>query len=145
MSKVGDRVGALLSADDKHVELLGYGVYVGDEVPPMPPPMAGFKTWEELDAFYEEHNAPMVQKLREEGQWPLRMENPKIELDSGEIVWGQECWWGSEDKLREYLEEAVQHGLEVVDVSIAEKRAELVEGDGTEGAQPEDARGEPAW
>lgn len=29
--KVGDRVGAVLSMDDKQVNLLGFGVYMGDE------------------------------------------------------------------------------------------------------------------
>ena len=26
--------------------------------------------------------------------------NPHITLDSGEVVWGCECWWGPEDKIK---------------------------------------------
>ena len=25
-----------------------------------------------------------------------KLENPKLVLDNGDIVWGCECWWGSE-------------------------------------------------
>ena len=27
--------------------------------------------------------------------------NPKIVLDSGEVVWGCECWWGDIEKMEE--------------------------------------------
>lgn len=29
--------------------------------------------------------------------------NPRITLDSGEIVWGCEVWWGPENKIRDYV------------------------------------------
>lgn len=29
--------------------------------------------------------------------------NPKIQLDSGDVVWGYQCWWGPEDKIREHI------------------------------------------
>jgi hypothetical protein len=29
--------------------------------------------------------------------------NPRITLDSGEVVWGCECWWGSEEKVKESI------------------------------------------
>jgi hypothetical protein len=32
--------------------------------------------------------------------WPLSEPNPKIQLDSGETVWGCECWWASEDEVK---------------------------------------------
>ena len=30
----------------------------------------------------------------------LDVENPKIRLDDGRIVWGYQCWWGSEEVVR---------------------------------------------
>lgn len=36
MTKIGDRIGAVISANKKRktVEFAGYGVYSGDEIPP---------------------------------------------------------------------------------------------------------------
>ena len=32
--------------------------------------------------------------------------NPRITLDSGDIVWGMECWWGPEEKMKaKFLED----------------------------------------
>lgn len=31
--------------------------------------------------------------------------NPRIKLDNGEVVWGIECWWGDEAKMKERLAE----------------------------------------
>ncbi len=80
MTKINERVGAILKAADGVVEFLGYGVYVGDFVPKE---AAGF----------------MADGLRE-----VEMSNPKIELDDGEVVYGCECWWGSEEKVKKMLE-----------------------------------------
>lgn len=33
------------------------------------------------------------------GDWP----NPHITLDGGGEVWGCECWWGPEEKIREHI------------------------------------------
>ena len=33
----------------------------------------------------------------------LGLKNPKIRLDSGEVVWGYECWWGPEEKVTETI------------------------------------------
>ena len=30
--------------------------------------------------------------------------NPKIKLDSGEIIWGCQCWWGAVEKMKENFE-----------------------------------------
>lgn len=76
MSKPGMRVGAILSADEKTVRLLGYGVYVGDEVPPT-----------SVDEFLSRFG----------------MTNPKIALDNGDTVWGCKCWWASEEEVREMI------------------------------------------
>ncbi|MDO9139901.1 MAG: hypothetical protein U1E09_00370 [Methylococcales bacterium] len=68
MAKIGDRVGAILKANETTVHLLGYGIYDGD----IENPVLGFP-------------------------------NPRITLDNGSHVWGCECWWGSEDKIRKMI------------------------------------------
>ena len=68
----GTRVAAILDSDETGVRFFGYGVYVGDEVPPAD--VGG-----------------MGQMLRENG-----MKNPRINLDNGGYVFGCECWWMTE-------------------------------------------------
>lgn len=29
--------------------------------------------------------------------------NPCIKLDDGTVVWGMECWWGPEDKIKQAI------------------------------------------
>ena len=83
--EVGERVGAIMSADAEEVRLFGYGTYQGQEMPP------------------EELGFPIL--------------NPKILLDSGDVVWGFECWWAEEDKIREMV-----GNRRVVEVSIETTR-----------------------
>ena len=73
--KVGERIGAVLSQDSYITNLLGYGVYLGEEVPP--PETGGFN---------------------------LGLPNPKLQLDNGDVVWGCECWWGHEEAVRAMIE-----------------------------------------
>lgn len=75
----GTRVGAVLSADDDTVKLIGYGTYEGEEIPP-------------------EDSGGMGKILHEIGQ-----KNPKIKLDNGGVTWGCECWWGPEKKVKEMI------------------------------------------
>lgn len=70
---VGTRVGAMVSATDTEVRMFGYGIYEGNEIPP---------------SDVQGRSVPMT--------YP----NPKIKLDSGEVVWGCECWWGSEETIK---------------------------------------------
>lgn len=95
MPKPGDRVGAILSGSEEGIKFLGYGTYVGDEVP------EGAAGW-------------MADGLREHA-----VKNPKIELDNGSIVWGCECWWGAEEAIKQRLE-----GATVIEVDINEVRKE---------------------
>ena|SRR5882672_10575087 len=74
---VGDRVGAILGSEAGVVSFLGFGVYAGREVPTA----TGSNS--------------MTSDLAE-----LKFSNPKILLDNGDVVWGCECWWGPEDKIR---------------------------------------------
>jgi hypothetical protein len=94
--QIGDRVGAILSSRDGRVEFLGYGTYAGEHVP-------------------EEAVGILAEGAREHG-----IKNPKIELDSGKVVYGCECWWGSEAGVRRNLEMMVD--TEVVEVDIDEVR-----------------------
>lgn len=91
--KQGERVYAVLSATTKEVSFLGFGVYVGDEVPPAPMGMVralfGASTWEAFDRVVAEDTGY-------EPNPAARPTNPKIVLDDGEVVWGCECWWGPE-------------------------------------------------
>jgi hypothetical protein len=29
--------------------------------------------------------------------------NPRITLDNGKVVWGCECWWGSEERIKQEI------------------------------------------
>lgn len=73
MRKIGDRIGAVLSANKETVNLLGYGIYAGDEIPP---------------------NGILH---------IIGAKNPKLQLDNGKMVWGYQCWWGSEDAVRKMI------------------------------------------
>lgn len=33
--------------------------------------------------------------------------NPRLKLDSGHVLWGYQCWWGSEDKITKQMEKCV--------------------------------------
>lgn len=83
MNTPGDRVGAIMSAilseKDKTCSFLGYGVYEGDFVP-------------------DEGVGGFGDIIREDG-----MTNPRLRLDNGDVVWGCECWWSSEDKIKKEL------------------------------------------
>ena len=70
------RVGAIQKTDAETVYLFGYGIYLGCEVPPLGTYCLG------VDLHEEAHP------------------NPKIRLDSGDIVWGCECWWGGEESVK---------------------------------------------
>jgi len=74
--EVGTRVGAIASATNENVDFFGYGVYLGEQIP----------TEEENETFAA-----------------FGVPNPKIQLDNGNIVWGFECWWGPEEKIREKI------------------------------------------
>ncbi len=44
--------------------------------------------------------------------------NPKILLDSGDVVWGCECWWGPEAEVKAEREKLD----EIIDISLADAR-----------------------
>lgn len=77
---VGTRVGAIRSADDDVVYLLGFGERIEDSVPA--PEVLG----------------PDAEVLREDNQ-PV----PTIALDSGDTVWACECHWAPEASIRVWV------------------------------------------
>lgn len=95
----GDRIGAILGKKDGVIELLGYGTFTGHAVPV-----------EAVGAFAE--------MLKE---WERK--NPRLQLDNGKIVYGCECWWGSEAAIMSELVRQQEIGFIVVEVDIDEVRA----------------------
>lgn len=102
--KPGTRVGAVLGATDGVVDFLGFGTYVGDEIP-------------------ESAVGPFAEVMRE-----AEIPNPKIKLDNGKIVWGCECWWGAEEAVQEFLDSQD----EVNNINIDNVRVEYKEDEETE-------------
>lgn len=97
----GTRVGAVAYVTPQEVLLLGYGVYLGNEVPS-----------EDARGLGGEARV-------------LKMPNPKIQLDSGEVVWGVECWWGHEAEVKKMIETYVSLGAHLIERSVTDLRAEL--------------------
>lgn len=104
MHKAGERVYAILSADPtlKVLKVLGEGVFEGNEVPGL-----------ECGGFGAD--------LRS-----LGVTNPKIRLDSGEVVWGCECWWGKIEGAAAMIEDYRKDGWEIRTVSIVGARDEAL-------------------
>jgi hypothetical protein len=95
----GERVGAILGSNkDGSIDFFGYGVYEGDFIP--------------LEAV-----GFVADIIRE-----MKHTNPRIRIDNGQIVYGSECWWGSEDKVMKMLE-----GKVVNKVSIETVRSNFLE------------------
>jgi hypothetical protein len=92
----------VLSVDNGVINLLGYGVYAGEEVP-------------DASAAGTFARICRVQK----------MVNPKLQLDNGDVVWGCECWWGGEESVREHVQTLVDKGHQLVEVRIGEARRSL--------------------
>ena len=90
---VGSRIGAILKATQTTVHLIGFGEYVGNEVPTA--------------------EAAGIGKIMHENS----ITSPKLVMDDGQIAWGCECWWGPEDQIRAKIE-----GLEVIPVNMTEAR-----------------------
>lgn len=101
MRNKGDRIGALLSADKANVQLLGYGVYLGDEIP---------------TAQNGKLSEPMALGIA------LDKPVPKLQLDNGSIVYGCECWWAGEDQIKEQVDALVERGAKLTNVNLDEYR-----------------------
>lgn len=97
MVQVGERVGVILSAQDKGgvkvVNFIGYGVYTGDEIPPKGMGVMGLDSNE------------------------MGRKNPRIDLDNGHTVWGCQCWWGDANEVKTRIEAYEAEGYTIKDVS----------------------------
>jgi hypothetical protein len=99
MLKVGERAGFVISAtgaggeNGGTVKLVGYGVYEGEFIPPV-------------------EISPSMNALC--------IPNPRIKLDSGQVAYGFEGYWGSEEKFKEF----VGKHANVVNVDIDQYRKE---------------------
>jgi hypothetical protein len=99
--EIGGRAGAIRNATETTVYLFGYGTYVGNEEPPSGP---FGSTWDEYDQMaLEAWGQEVFDQRKADGT--LRPTNPKIVLDDGRVVWGQECWWGPEDRVRDSIKD----------------------------------------
>lgn len=94
ITSVGARVLAVVSIENNVAKVLGEGVFVGDEVP-------SAVEFPHLKMFSDNNIA-----------------NPRINLDSGGVVWGCECWWGDIESMKRRLS-----SCEVVSVTAKEMRA----------------------
>lgn len=91
--EIGTRVMAISHVEGDKVFAFGEGVYEGDFVP-------------------DDDACGFAEMAREYG-----MANPKIRLDSGDVIWGAECWWFPVEEAKDAMV-----GMEIVEVSIVEGR-----------------------
>lgn len=89
--QLGRRVGAFLSATQTEVSLLGYGVHEGEFIVP-----------KDVNEFLHTTSTPV----------------PRIKLDNGDVIWGCECYWGDEEKVKKHVS-----NLTIKNVSISEHRS----------------------
>lgn len=87
--KFGERVGAYqITEDERFTLFFGYGTYSGEEIPPVTP------NWQ---SFLEAENIVIVgsqgELTKEELEQINSNKSPVISLDSGERIFGIECWW----------------------------------------------------
>lgn len=97
----GERVGAMLSRRGRALNLFGYGTYLGEQ--PVGKQAAGW-----IAKVVRGHKTT----------------NPTILLDDGQLVWGCECWWGTEAQVRRLVHRWVEGGGIVVRADLAAERAE---------------------
>jgi hypothetical protein len=96
--EIGDRIGAILAADGPTAEFFGYGTYQGSDIPP---PGVGL--------FGMDYHR-------------LKFATPKLLLDNGDVVFGCECWWGREAKIRAMLDGKQVTVVRIGDVRVARLR-----------------------
>ncbi len=119
MEKIGSRVVAVAKADEKQIFIYGRGIYEGL----FPHPYVDPYTAEDVKAALEMSGATKeeIEKIPEE-ELTVAAEryntmfsvNPKIKLDSGQVVWGCECWWGPE----EAFDENFVNGRDIQEIDI---------------------------
>jgi hypothetical protein len=92
---------AICSADKDTVRLFGCGVYEG--LLPVPDGTPGaFGTPEEIIERARNILPGVADDVLRERLKPI-LTNPRILLDNGAHVWGWQCWWGPEEKIKEAI------------------------------------------
>ena len=101
-TEVGTRVVAISHTEKNTIYIFGYGTYMGYKKP---------------KDFEQDHQPTGVL-----GYWLIEedRENPCIQLDNGQYIWGCECWWGPVEKAEETIKD-----YKVEELDIQEKRKEL--------------------
>jgi len=100
MATAGERVMAIESINEETVYLFGSGIYEGNF--PRPEDSAGvFGTPEEIRKAACEVWGPLESwTIDQRKAFDSSLCNPRIRLDTGDVVWGCQCWWGPEDEVR---------------------------------------------
>lgn len=103
MANIGDRVGAVASISSDGIgELFGYGEYMGELVPD-----------------YEGERGTITDLLK-----ALNRPNPTIKLDNGEYVYGCECWWGSEEEVKQRLDKCKEIKMITIEEFVKDESEE---------------------
>jgi len=149
----GDKVIAILDADPnlKRVRVLGSGTYEGEQSPPddiigtreqmeislrshlgkpnySEEQIARINSGEDPESVGEPESEPFFLTDEQVEEWIDKARiNPKILLENGKVVWGRECWWGSEDDV---LHRFPKDEWTWVDLDIEEVREQMRNGCG---------------
>jgi hypothetical protein len=116
--QVGDRVVAICDSSEGLIRIFGYGVYEGDFPHPSRQALCDDDTRALLRRSGQDAPDSLdVSKLTEKFNKAI-MNNPRIKLDSGQTVWGCECWWGP---VKEFEKES--QGLRIETVDIDQERS----------------------
>ena len=113
--RAGDPVLAVhtINNDEKYVSIFGRGKILGASVPD------------------DTAVGAIAERVRRDGD-----KVPKIELNSGEIIWGCECWWMDAYRGEMWLMELKSVGYEIRDsVSITDMRKEYLEKEDDDGKE----------
>lgn len=98
--EIGERVMAISHSENGTTYVFGNGIFLGDKEPNDDVVIMGMPFAEIKDQM-------------------VGFTNPAILLDSGQVVFGCECWWGSEEKMKIKLE---GQKIEMVDIVKSRKR-----------------------
>ncbi len=121
--KVGERVGAISHAQEATVSLFGYGTYLGMRIPREAGGAMAQAICEHADEVLAELKRDCEKTgkdyTKEEATFIELLGNPCIQLDSGKLVYGCECWWGAEATIKENVDKYT-HAF-IVDLDDARK------------------------
>ena len=135
MAEEEERVGCIAGVGDDEgtMEFFGYGVYKGKGIPEKNE--VTFMGWDFHDLIigqamdsYKGLDKPMTEEQIEKAFADKDEEmmelfgNPVIELDSGEVVYGAECWWGPEANVKKALEDYEKQGIKIIPITVKEYR-----------------------